>query len=155
MGYNVIDLINKSINISIRKKAIYENIEQKKCDISSMDIVSTILIKQINNTIRYYEDLKKEVGDESFEEIDLGIYDKISFLINEFNKRLYEPQINNVRDFLVFSLNLEKDTYSLLIDIQGRFVKYASDIHTETYKILSEMINNKADFIKTLERIIK
>jgi wyosine [tRNA(Phe)-imidazoG37] synthetase (radical SAM superfamily) len=155
MGYNVIDLINKAIDISIRKKAIYEHIGQRKCDIPSMEMVSTILIKQINNTIRYYETLKKKAEDKAFEEIDISIYDRISFLINEFNKKMHEPQINNIRDFLEFSLISEKDTYSLFIDIQGRFVKNTSDIHTETYNILSDMINNKVEFITTLEKIIK
>jgi len=70
MGYNVIDLINKAINIAIRKKDIYINIGQRKCDIPSVEIVLTVLIKQIDNTIQYYETLKKEVGDQNFEEID-------------------------------------------------------------------------------------
>lgn len=155
MGYNVIDLINKAIDISIKKKAIYEHIGQRKCDIPSMEMVSTILIKQINNTIRYYETLKREAEDRAFEEIDLSIYDRISFLINEFNKKMYEPQINNIRDFLEFSLISERDTYSLFIDIQGRFVKNTRDIHTKTYNILSDMINNKVKLITTLEKIIK
>lgn len=154
MGYNVIDLINKAANVSIKKKAIYENIE-KKSDIASIEIVSKILVKQINNTIRYYEVLKKEIGEEDFEEIDLRIYDRISFLINEFNKKMYEPQINNPRDFLEFSMVLEKNTYSLFIDIQGRFTENTRDVQTKTYKILSDMINNKANFIKTLEKILK
>lgn len=155
MAYNIIDLLNKAISSSIRKKEIYENINQKKCDIPSMEIISKILIKKINNTIEYYEVLKKEIVDESFEEIDIRIYDRISFLINEFNKKIYEPEINNVRDFLEFSLVLEKNTYSLIIDIQGRFTENTNDVHTKTYKILSDMISNKADFITTLEKILK
>lgn len=155
MAYNIIDLLNKAISISIRKKEIYENIKQKKCDVPSMEIIPKILIKKINNTIEYYEALKKEIRDESFEEIDIRIYDRISFLINEFNKKLYEPQINNPRDFLEFSLVLEKNTYSLFIDIQGRFTENTSDVHTKTYKILSEMINNKVDFVTTIEKVLK
>lgn len=155
MAYNIIDLLNKAISISIRKKEIYENIKQKKCDIPSMEIIPKILIKKIDNTIEYYEALKDEIGEESFEEIDIRIYDRISFLINEFSKKIYEPEINNVRDFLEFSLALEKDTYSLIIDIQGRFTQNTSDVHTKTYKILSDMINNKADFVAALEKILK
>jgi len=120
-----------------------------------MEIIPKILIKKIDNTIEYYEALKEEIGEESFEEIDIRIYDRISFLINEFSKKIYEPEINNVRDFLEFSLALEKDTYSLIIDIQGRFTENTSDVHTKTYKILSDMINNKADFVAALEKILK
>jgi len=155
MGYNVIDLINKAISISIKKKDIYENIGLQKCDIPTIKIVTTILIKQIEKTIQYYETLKKDMDDGNFEEIDFGIYDRISFLINEFNEKVNEPQIDNVKNFLAFSLGLEKKTYDLFIAIQGRIVKHTSDIHTKTYITLSNMINNKADLIRTLEKIIK
>ena len=48
MGYNVADIINKAIKIAIKKRTIYENIGQEKCDIPSIKIISTVLIKQIN-----------------------------------------------------------------------------------------------------------
>lgn len=155
MGYNVIDLIDKAINIAIRKKAIYENIEQEKWDTPSIKIISKVLLKQTDKTIEYYKTLKKEVADKEFEEIDFGIYDKMSFLINEFNKKTYITEVNNVRDYLKFSLELERDIHSLLIDIQGRFVKNSSDIHTKTYQILGNMINTKEAYIKTIEQTLK
>ncbi|MDT8719159.1 hypothetical protein IAI10_21135 [Clostridium sp. 19966] len=155
MGYNAIDLINRAIDIAARKKNIYINIGKRKSDIQSIEIVSTVLIRQIDNTIKYYETLKNQLTNENLEDIDFGIYDKISFLINEFNSRLYEPQINNTRDFLKFLLASEKETYSLLVDIQGRFVKSFSDIDTKTYKMLTNVINNKTSFISTLEKLLK
>jgi hypothetical protein len=108
----------------------------------------------MDKTIQYYETLKKEIEDKNYEEIDFGIYDKMSFLINEFNENISVPEINNVKSFLEFSLVLQKDTYALFVDIQGRFVKNTSDTHTKTYAILSDIINNKAKFIKMLERFI-
>lgn len=155
MGYNAIDLINRAIDIAARKKNIYMNIGKRKSDIQFIEIVSTVLIRQIDNTIKYYETLKNQLTNENLEDIDFGIYDKISFLINEFNSRLYEPQINNTRDFLKFLLASEKETYSLLVDIQGRFVKSFSDIDTKTYKMLTNVINNKTSFISTLEKLLK
>lgn len=155
MGYSVLDLIDKAINIAIRKKERYIAIGQQKHDIPSLEIILTILIKQIDKTIEHYEILKKEIQNEIYEEIDFGIYDRISFLINEFNKKINEPEIKNVRNFLEFSLSLEKDIYSLFVDVQGRFVKNTSDTQTQTYIILSDIINNKAKFITNLEKIIK
>lgn len=152
MGYNVTDIINKAINIALRKKVEFENIGKEKCDIQSIKIMSTVLAKQEDKTIKYYETLKKEIGSMEFEEIDFVIYDKMSFLIDEFNKKKYVIDINNVRDYLKFSLDLEKDAYSLLIDIQGRFVKNKSDIHTKTYKILSDIISNEASHISMLQK---
>jgi hypothetical protein len=155
MGYSVMDLIDKAINIAVRRKAIFENIEQEKCDVPSIKIISKVLAKEVDTTIQYYETLKKEVGNVEFEEIDFWTYDKMSFLVNEFNKKIYVPKINSVREYLRFSLNLEKDTYALLVDVQGRFVKSTSDVHTKTYKILSNIIDNTDKHIKTLEKTLK
>ncbi|OAA90363.1 hypothetical protein [Clostridium ljungdahlii] len=154
MGYNIIDIINKSINIAVRRKVEYEDIG-KKCNKQSIKIMSVVLMKQLDKNIEYYEKLKKVISGMEFEEIDFVIYDKISFLIDEFNRKVYKPDINNVRDYLKFFLGLEKDVYSLLVDVQGRFVKNTSDVSTKTYTILSHIINNKANHISTLEKMLK
>ncbi|AKA69228.1 hypothetical protein [Clostridium scatologenes] len=155
MGYNVIDLIDKAINIAIKEKTLYENIGKEKCNIPSIKIMSKILMQEVDKNIQYNECLKKEVGDLNPDEIDFGIYDKMSFLINEFNKKVYVAKIINTREYLKFSLGFQKDVYSLLIDLQGRFVKSAHDTDTKTYEILSNMINNKANHIAILEKISK
>lgn len=155
MGYNIVDLIDKSINISIRKKAIYENILKQEAEFPSIEILSKTLIKQIDKTIKYYEALKAETNGEIFEDINISVYDRMSFLINEFNKKMYQPKINSAKEFLAFSLTWEKDTYSLFIDLQGRFTRTAGDVNTRTYKILSNIIDNKVKLINTLEKISK
>ena len=155
MGYNVADIINKAIKIALRRRTIYEKIGQEKYDILSIKIISTVLIKEVDRTIEYYEALLKEINDVEFEEIDFSIYDKMSFLINDFNKRIDIAEINNVREYLTFSLSLEKSLYSLLIDIQGRFVTNTSDIHTETYRILSDIIDNKTKHIAMIEKALE
>lgn len=155
MGYNVVDLIDKAIVIAGRRKTIFENIGQEKSDIPSLKIISKVLSKQVDKTIQYYETLKREVANEEIEEIDFVIYDKMSFLINEFNKKIYAPQINDVKEYLKFTLGLQKDTYSLLVDIQGRFVKNTSDVHSKTYKILGDIIDNISMHIDTIEKNLK
>ncbi|MBW9154555.1 hypothetical protein [Clostridium estertheticum] len=155
MGYNIIDLINKSINIAIRKKAIYESIGQIKCDIPFIETMSKVLAREISNSINYYEEFKSAVSESNTEEIDFYIYDKMSFLIDEFNKKICATDINNIKEYLKFSLNLERDAKSLLIDIQGRFLRDASDTNTKTYKTLSDMIINKEKLVTSLEKIVK
>lgn len=154
MGYNVTDIINKAINISTRRRSIYEKIGLEKCDILSIKIISTVLAKGIDKTIEYYESLLNEINDTELEEIDFSIYDKMSSLISDFNNRMSIAEVENVREFLNFSLDMEKAVYSLLIDVQGRFVKNTSDIHTNTYQILSDIISHKAQYIVMLERTL-
>lgn len=155
MAYNVIDLINKSIDMEERRKKLYENIGKQQKEHSSIKIMSKVLIKNIDKTINHYKDLNRELKNIELEEIDFWTYDKISFLINQYNKKQYEISFDNVGDYIFFSLNIEKDMYSLLIDIQGRFVKDTKDTYTKTYEILSNIISNRVKHIETLEKILR
>lgn len=154
MGYNIVDIINKAINISSRRREVYVKIGDEKSDMHSLKIMVRVLVKEIDKTIAFYEKLKEEVGNTEFEEIDFRIYDKISFLINEFNSRIFIGDINNTREFLELTVALEKDVYSLLINIQGRLVNDTEDVKTNTYKIISDIIKYKAQHILTLEKTI-
>ena len=154
MGYNVLDIIDKAINIENRRKTIIKSVVVKDKSIPAIVLISKILCRQIDEIIKYYEDLKAEIRNTGFEEIDIITYDKISFLINEFNTKIYIQDIENGKDYFRFSLNLAKDTYSLFIDIQGRLVKNIDDTRTKTYDILSKIINNIRKQIETIEKII-
>jgi len=155
MGYNAIDLIDKAINIATRKRTIYETIEKKSCNVPTLNVMSKVLIKEVDRLIEYYKSLKEELKDKEIEEIDFGIYDKMAFLINEFTKRVYEPEINNVREYLIFSIELEEDIKSLFIDLQGRYVKNERDTKTRTYKIFADIIEHKTKYIEMLKKAIK
>lgn len=158
MGYNVIDVIDKAINIANERKTKHKNIGKQKGDVQSIKIMSTVFVKQADKTIEYYETLKKELKSLKFEDIDFDVYDRMSFLVNEFNKKEYLEEINgikDVKDYLKFSLNLEKDIYSLFVDIKGRFVKNTSDVNTKTYEILSKIVDNKANSVSMLEKVLQ
>lgn len=155
MGYNILDIIDKAMNIAIKRKNIYEKLGEEKTNIPSIKVISKVLAKELNNTIEYYVKLKRVIGSIELEEIDFNIYDKMSFLISAFNNKISVPEITNIREYLNFILGLEKDLYSLLIDLQGRFVNNTSDVQTNTYKILSSMIAAKRKQIETLEKFFK
>lgn len=155
MGYSIIDLLDKSIKVAIHRKKIYEDIGKEKYDIPSIGIMSKVLAREMDKTINYYEALKNEIKQVEFDEIDFYIYDKMSFLIDEYNKKTCVTEISNIKEYLKFSLDSEKDEKSLLMDVQGRFVKNEIDLKTKTYEILSNMINNKAVNIAVLQKILK
>ena len=154
MGYNVLEVIDKAIDIQNRRKIILKSVLGEDKAIPAMILISKVLCNQIDDIIKYYYELKDEIRDTEFEEIDIIIYDKISFLINEFNNKIYNPEIDNGKEYLNFSLNLAKDTYSLFIDIQGRLVHNKNDTSTKTYDILSKLINSINKKIKSIEKTI-
>jgi hypothetical protein len=82
VAYNVIDLIDKSIDIEEKRKKLYESIGRGKEDYSDIKIMSRVLIKEAEKTINYYKDLKKTLVDTDLEDIDFWTYDKMSFLKN-------------------------------------------------------------------------
>ena len=82
-------------------------------------------------------------------------YDKISFLINEFNSKVYFPDIKNPIEYLQFALDLSKERYSLFIDLQGRLANNIGNVENQTYDILSMIINRIKEEISSIENAIK
>ena len=85
MGYNIIDIIDKAINIENRRKIKIKKVIAENQVLPSVKLISKILCNKIDETIKYYEELKEELKNIEIEEIDLRTYDKMSFLINESN----------------------------------------------------------------------
>lgn len=154
MGYNAIDILYKAINIEERRKIIIKSIECENKSNPVILLMSKVLCQQIDKRINHYKKLKDQIKDSDLEEIDVSIYDRISFLINEFNNKVYSPQVNNVQDYLKFSIELAKDKYSLFIDIQGRLFNNNKDTNTKTYEVLSDIINTISKQIEVTEKTL-
>ena len=136
LGYNIIDIIDKAIAIAYKRKELYTEISNQNHQPPAIKILAKVLADNVDKTFLFYENLKKEVDDEEVEKIDFVIYDKISFLINQFNLRIHTTDATTPKEFLKFSLNFEKEILTLFLDIQGRLVKNSSDTVSTTYVIL-------------------
>lgn len=155
MAYTAEDIIDKAIEISNRRIKAYERIEKENEDVPYVKIISKVIIKEAHKTIKYYEDSKRIVGNENFEEIDFHTYDKISFLVNQFNQRTYSLEFTNAKEYFENLLEFQRDVRTLFVDIQGRLVRNADDVHKRTYEILSDIINYKTEQIRKLEQVLK
>lgn len=154
MGYNVVDIIDKAIRILSKRIEAYKRIEIENADIPYIKIISNVVIKQAYETMRYYEDFKNTVSEANLEEIDFKTYDRISFLVNQFNQRIYPLEFTNAREYFINLLDFQKDVCTLYIDIQGRLVKNESDVHKLNYEIMGNIIKYKTKQIKELEAIL-
>lgn len=154
MAYNALDLIDKAIDIVNNKLNIYKRILMEE-DLNIMVLVRNAFIKECEKSILYYKELKRKLQDKELEEIDFVVYDKISFLINEFNGKHYNGKVKNIKELKEFTLNYEKDTLALLIDIQGRLIKKESDINSIAYEVLNKIIKKKEEYIGNLKEYIK
>ena len=156
MGYNAIDILNKCIYIENDKKAMFKDFMEDKNVSLKLKVIVKVLIKDIDRIIDYYNQLKNEIQESELEEIDFRTYDKISFLINEYNIKMHSMDLDNIsaNDYLKVFVELAKDKYSLFIDLQGRFYNNAKDSQSKTYEILSKMIEYTKYHVEMIEKTI-
>ena len=154
MGYNIIDIMDKAIAIAYTRKELYTGVSNQNHQPPAIKILSKVLADNVDKTLLYYEKLKKELNHKEIEIIDFAIYDKISFLIGQFNLRLHTTDATTPKEFISFSLNFEKEILALFLDIQGRLIKNANDTNSTAYIILSDMIKTKTKLIEDLESLI-
>ena len=154
MAYNIIDILDKTINIAEKRKKVYSNIDYKGQDKSKFQLVRCVLIKSIEKEISYYEELKKDLKYQDLEDIDFSIYDKISFLMNQFYNKAYCEDIDNIPKLIKCTTSLHKDIFALYMSIQGKLIRTENDTETFAYKILSNVLTRKQKTIVELERLI-
>lgn len=154
MAYNVLDLIDKAIDIVSNKLNIYKQILMEE-DLNTTVLVRNAYIKECEKSILHYKELKSKLQNRELEEIDFVVYDKISFLINEFNGKHGNKKVTNKKELNEFTLNYEKDSLALLIDIQGRLIRKESDATSIAYEVINKTIKKKKAYIRNLKEYIK
>lgn len=164
MGYNIIDIVNKCIIIEENKRKIFKKIinedslnliKSELIRLRSIVLVKTFL-KDIDRVIDYYEELKNRINISSIEEIDFRTYDKIAFLMNEYDNKIKYMDLDEIspKEYVDITLDLTKDKYALLIDIQGRLYNNTNDNKSSTYEVLTNLINHTDNHIKVIENIV-
>ncbi|MBZ9633986.1 hypothetical protein [Clostridium sp. FP1] len=151
MGYDIIDIIDKAIAIAYKREILYTEISKQPNLPPGVKILSKVLAYNVDKIVLYYQKLKKEVTDDETEKIDFAIYDKISFLISQFNLRIYSTDATTPKEFLSFSINSEKEILALFLDIQGRLITNSNGTTSKAYISLSGIIQAKTKLIQDLE----
>lgn len=154
MGYNAIDIINKCIYIEENKaKKIMNSIKDDKISLR-LKIIINVFVKDIERIINYYTELKSTMQELDLEEIDIRTYDKISFLLNEYNMRTDWIIAENIsaNNYLQAFVELAKDQHSLFVDLQGRLYNNVKNNKSKTYEVLSNMIEYTKNHVSMLEK---
>jgi len=154
MAYNIIDILNKTIDIAEKRKNVYLNINYKGQDTTKFQLVRSVLIKSVEKEIKYYKDLKTDLNNEDLENINFSVYDKISFLMNQFSNKIFCEDIDNIPDLINCAISLHKNIFALYISIQGRLVLTENDSKTFAYKVLSNVLYRKEKTIEELKRLL-
>lgn len=155
MAYTVLDLLDKIIYVEEKKKNICGTGLEKIKDDTRIYILVKVLMKNLNDSIEFHKELKEEVKKTEMEEIDFIIYDKVSFLIDEFSNKVIAPDNFNIKSIFKCCLDFQNNILSLYIYIQGKIVQREEDVGTSTYKVLNTMIVEKKKEVKELEDFAK
>lgn len=149
--YDIRDILRKAIDVTNRKKIEYEKLLENSGDVR-MRILIGVFIRATQKDIDYYQKLIDSITDSIAETIDFGVFDKVSNLVNQFNRMIVKLDIKDRRELVSFALMQEKSTYALLVDIQGRMVT-SNSASSIAYYVLLELIDDKRKFIEELEQM--
>lgn len=155
MAYTVLDLLDKIIYVEEKKRNICGIGLEKVKDDTRIYILVKVLMKNLNDSIEFHKELKEEVKKTEMQEIDFIVYDKVSFLIDEFSNNVMAPDNFNIKSIFKCCLDFQKNILSLYIYIQGKIVQREEDVGTSTYKVLNTMIAEKKKEVKELEDFAK
>jgi len=156
--YTIIDLIDKLSKIDEEQYElylqIYENIETR----NSLKIIAKVLFNEEKKHLAGFQELKESSSTFSDIDIDIdfdfAIYDRAVELIYEFSKIKSKIPIANVTELLEAALIFEKENLSLVLIVQGLFVKLYKDVETRNYIILSEILKEEQKHIDVIETIL-
>ncbi|MCY6485858.1 hypothetical protein OW763_16210 [Clostridium aestuarii] len=159
IGYSIVDIIDKVISIKRKVQGIYKGILQEDNVDQSIKVIANALEKEQERHIKYYDQLKYKIentDNADIEEIDFVIYNKISYLVNEYKNKVYILNVKpkSIGEIWKIALDFEKENNALIINIQGRLVKKAVDVDSKTYKILSQMLEYEKKYIEFLKRYL-
>lgn len=158
MSYNIIDIIDKVIKINQDRIKIYKeyleeiNISEIYHKTRYLIIIRAIL-KSIEKENEYYRGLKNKDLNLENQDINILVYDKISFLMEEFKNSMNGCTCCELKDLIPCFIDMEKRMLALLINIQGRLVIETKDTESLAYVILGEMIEERRKVIEKLYRL--
>jgi hypothetical protein len=154
MSYNIVDLIDKLIQIEDKIAGLYNEIKSNKSLPVTLQILAKALYREEGRHVRYYKELKLVLNNLTLSEFDISIYDKVSFLIDSFKNTIYSPEFFKPTDLINFALDIENKYLAVLIDIRGRMVKSEKDLNTDEYRYISSFIKEKKGHIRSIEHLI-
>ena len=153
--YTIIDLIDKLAEIDEEQYKLYVRISEDINIENRLQVMAKVFLNEEKKHLLIFEELKENSSTYNDIEIDFTTYDRAVELIYEFSKVKTKNHIIDVNGLLKAALIFEKENLSLILIIQGLFVKLYKDIETRNYIILSKIIKEEQIHVDIIENIFK
>lgn len=152
--YTILDIIAKLIEIEKKSLELYKTLKESPDVNQRVKLAAGVFAREEERHIKIYENMKSELSKYEDISIDLDIYDSVSKVIIEFQRRLTLFEAKDVRELLVNALAFEQKKVALIISIQGLLVRKSEDAETNSYKALSRIIAEEEEHIKMIETFL-
>lgn len=155
MAYTIIDLLNKLVMIEKDAVLIYKQIstEASGNDIK-LSTVAKVLTAEEKRHIHYLKAIRDEVEQLEDIEIDFDVYDKAFAVLHDYQTKLVKPRVQNVKELLLFASGMEEENLALLLYIQGRLVRTEDDTQKQSYRVLTQLIDEEKKHAVNLKLFI-
>ncbi|AWZ48903.1 hypothetical protein C3495_08800 [Clostridiaceae bacterium 14S0207] len=156
MAYNVIDLLERKIDISNKILDLYKDTQNEYRSNKPLCLIINVFINYRNSKIEHCKLLKEDLKHKDLKDIDIFIYDKISSLISQFHSNMTGFSCNGeVKDFLERCIILNEEEKALIINIRGRLIQQYEDTNTIEYRVLTNIMVKEEKFIDELKKFKK
>lgn len=152
--YTVIDILDKVVEIAEKSIERYRMFQKNLTMSEHARLVAGVFIREEERYINIYKKMKEETLDLEDIQIDFDIYDTISKLISAFKRDISYLEVNDVRQILMQTMDFKQRHLALVIRIQGLLVRTNEDMETNSYKILTRIINEEKEHIEILEAFL-
>lgn len=151
--HNLIELIDKFIEIEDRTSKFYQSIFQDSSYSSSVRLTAKVLYTdEIKHKIIYKQIRESLEGkDEIF--IDYSIYDKAHKIVNSFDPKSHLKMIKNSMELTRIARDIENENLALAISVQGILV--GNKQGKEAYEQIGRIVDEEKRHLSNIENFVK
>ncbi len=155
MGYTILDIMNKLLDIEKNGRDFYLNLAARQPEDIKLATVARILSKEEERHILLYSNMLNSEQSEASQEISFDVYDRAVKLLNDFIRVNKSPETKDAKDLILWALAFEKENLALVLSIRGLLVRSTEDSESYPYRILSEVIQEEEKHINNLEQFVR
>lgn len=152
--YTILDILDKFIDIEKKAYDFYMAIAENEVFEQPIKTTARVLAREESRHMKIYEKIKEELKDHEGIHIDFEQYDQMYKVLSGFIRQMVNISVDNTAELLQYALNFEKENLALVIRVQDILVRKLEDENSESYKVLSRIIQEENKHIENIERFI-
>lgn len=151
--HNLIELIDKFIEIEDRTSKFYQSIFENKAYSSGIRLTAKVLYTDEIKHKTIYMQIKDSLVGKDEILIDYSIYDKAHKIVNSFDPQSHYKMIENSMELTKIARDIENENLALAISVQGILV--GNKQGQEAYEQIGLIVDEEKRHLSNIETFIK